>query len=51
MKVIGYDPTITVERAWQLSSEVGQATSIDDLLSRADFISFHVPLIETLRET
>lgn len=49
MRVIGYDPTITVERAWQLSSEVGQATSVDDLLSRADFISFHVPLVETTR--
>ena len=49
MRVIGYDPTITVERAWQLSSEVGQATSLDDLLSRADFISFHVPLIEATR--
>lgn len=46
MKVIGYDPTITVERAWQLSSDVEQATSLDNLLSRSDFISFHVPLIE-----
>lgn len=44
MKVIGYDPGITVQGAWQLSSQVQQALSLDDLLLRADFISFHVPL-------
>ena len=45
MEVYGYDPDITVKRAWQLSSRVEQATSIDDLLSKADFVTFHVPLI------
>ncbi len=49
MNVIGFDPQITVERAWQLSSEVQQATSVDDLLSKADFVSFHVPLIDATR--
>jgi len=49
MKVIGYDPTITVRRAWQLESEVGQAASVDDLVRRADFISFHVPLTDETR--
>jgi D-3-phosphoglycerate dehydrogenase / 2-oxoglutarate reductase len=49
MRVIGYDPTITIQRAWQLSSEVEQATSIDDLLSRVDFVTFHVPLIESTK--
>lgn len=49
MPVIGYDPEITVQRAWQLSSEVQQALSIDDLLTRADFISFHVPLNDATR--
>lgn len=44
MKVIGYDPDITVQRAWQLSAEVQQAHSVDDLLSQVDFVSFHVPL-------
>lgn len=44
MKVIGYDPTITVSRAWELSSSVQQAHSLDSLLMNADFISFHVPL-------
>lgn len=49
MKVIGHDPDITVQRAWQLSSEVQQATSVDDLLSRVDFVTFHVPLIDATR--
>ncbi len=46
MKVVGYDPTITVQRAWQLESGVEQALSVDDLVSRSDFISFHVPLTD-----
>jgi len=49
MNVIGYDPTITVHRAWQLSADVQQALSIDDLLSKADFVTFHVPLTEQTR--
>ena len=36
MKVLGYDPQITVHRAWQLSSSVEQALSLDDLFARAD---------------
>ncbi|MEJ2344419.1 MAG: phosphoglycerate dehydrogenase [Gammaproteobacteria bacterium] len=49
MKVIGYDPDITVQRAWQMSSDVQQAASVDDLLARADFVTFHVPLVESTR--
>lgn len=49
MRVIGYDPTITVKRAWQLESDVASALSIDDLVSRSDFITFHVPLTEQTR--
>ena len=44
MKVIGFDPTITVSRAWELSSEVKQAHNIEDVLKHANFVSFHVPL-------
>jgi D-3-phosphoglycerate dehydrogenase / 2-oxoglutarate reductase len=44
MKVLGYDPQITVQRAWQLSANVEQALSLDDLFARADAISVHVPL-------
>jgi D-3-phosphoglycerate dehydrogenase len=49
MKVLGYDPQITVARAWQLSSSVEQALSLDDLFSRSDIISVHVPLLESTR--
>ena len=49
MKVIGYDPTITIQRAWQLSSDVEQASSIDDLLANVDFVTFHVPLMDATR--
>ena len=44
MKVLGYDPQITVQRAWQLSSSVEQALSLDDLFARSDVITVHVPL-------
>jgi D-3-phosphoglycerate dehydrogenase len=47
MNVIGYDPTITVQSAWKLASEVEQALSVDDLLSKSDFVTFHVPLTDT----
>lgn len=46
MNVIGFDPGITVEGAWQLSSEVEKASSIDEMIGKVDFITFHVPLIE-----
>ncbi|MGH8137326.1 MAG: phosphoglycerate dehydrogenase [Steroidobacteraceae bacterium] len=50
MKVLGYDPQITVRRAWQLSSSVEQALSLDDLFARADAISVHVPLNDQTRK-
>ena len=49
MKVVGYDPTITVQNAWQLSSNVTQADSVTDLFKQSDFITFHVPLIEATK--
>lgn len=49
MNVIGYDPTITIERAWQLDADVEAAPNIDTLLAQADFITFHVPLIDSTR--
>jgi D-3-phosphoglycerate dehydrogenase len=49
MKVLGYDPQITVQRAWQLSSSVEQALSLDDLFARSDFVSVHVPLADGTR--
>ena len=44
MQVVGYDPNVTVRRAWQLSSGVQQANQLDEIFQRADVISPHVPL-------
>ena len=49
MKVLGYDPQITVQRAWQLSSGVEQALSLDDLFTRSDAVTVHVPLNDHTR--
>jgi D-3-phosphoglycerate dehydrogenase len=49
MKVLGCDPQITVQRAWQLSAGVEQALSVDDLFARADLVTLHVPLVEGTR--
>ena len=49
MKVLGYDPQITVQRAWELSSSVQQALSLDDLFARSDVITVHVPLNDATR--
>jgi D-3-phosphoglycerate dehydrogenase len=49
MDVVGYDPTITVERAWELSSEVNASKSVEEVLNQADFVTFHVPLLESTR--
>ena len=49
MHVLGYDPQITVQRAWQLSSGVEQALSLDDLFARSDVVTMHVPLTDTTR--
>lgn len=50
MKVIGFDPKITVERAWQLSAGVQQANSIEEVLRNSDFMTIHVPLTDTTRD-
>jgi D-3-phosphoglycerate dehydrogenase len=49
MKVVGFDPQITVHSAWQMEADVLQATSVDDLLGQVDFVTFHVPLIDATR--
>jgi D-3-phosphoglycerate dehydrogenase len=49
MSVLGYDPQITVQRAWQLSSSVQQAVSLDDLFARCDLVTLHVPLLDQTR--
>lgn len=49
MKVVGFDPSISVQSAWQLSSGVEQAVSVDHLFSQCDAVSVHVPLIDATR--
>ena len=49
MSVIGYDSKITVERAWQLSSGVEQAADLDELCSRANILTSHVPFNDSTR--
>jgi D-3-phosphoglycerate dehydrogenase len=49
MKVIGFDPEITVDAAWRLHSGVRKAESIEELLKHADFVTLHVPLAPTTR--
>ena len=49
MRVLGFDPQITVQRAWQLSSGVEQALSLDDLFARCDMVTVHVPLLDATR--
>jgi len=46
MRVVGFDPTITVKSAWRMSSAVEEMASVDELLKEADFVTFHVPLID-----
>jgi len=49
MRVLGLDPHMTVEGAWQLSAEVMKAGSLNELYAGSDFVSFHVPLVEATR--
>lgn len=49
MKVVGYDPGITVEGAWLLSAQVQRAPSVEAVFAQADFITFHVPLNDHTR--
>ncbi len=49
MKVAGFDPQITVRRAWQLSSGVEQMETLDHLFKKSDAVSIHVPLVNGTR--
>ena len=49
MNGIGVDPDITVKRAWEMSSDVRQAASIEELLANSDYVTFHVPLVDATR--
>ena len=49
MKVIGFDPEITIDAAWRLPSSVRKANGIEELLKQSDFVTLHVPLLAVTR--
>jgi D-3-phosphoglycerate dehydrogenase len=49
MQVLGYDPEITVDAAWNLPSLVKKAHSIEEVLKSSHFVTLHVPLLEVTR--
>ena len=49
MEVMGYDPFISVENAWSLSRAIHRSTSVDEVFANADYITVHVPLMESTR--
>ena len=51
MKVYGYDPYLSVEAAWRLSSDIIQANDLDTIYKNSDFITIHVPYLESTHHT
>ena len=49
MRVVGYDPAISVEAAWRLSSRVEKMPNLDALLKESDYITLHVPAIDATK--
>lgn len=49
MNVVGFDPALSVEAAWRLPSQVEKMENLQALLSRADYISFHVPALDATK--
>ena len=49
MKVVGFDPALSIDAAWRLSSEVTRMENLQSLLVRADYISLHVPAMDATR--
>jgi len=49
MRVIGFDPLISIDKAWELDANVEKASNINELLQEADFITFHVPLVDATK--
>ncbi|SDW98455.1 D-3-phosphoglycerate dehydrogenase [Lachnospiraceae bacterium KHCPX20] len=50
MEVYGYDPYISVNAAWNLSRSVKHVTNVDDIYRECDFITVHVPLLDSTKE-
>lgn len=51
MEVLGYDPYISVNAAWNLSTNVKHIQSIDDIFTQCDYITIHVPLLDSTKYT
>ena len=49
MNVVGFDPGITIEGAWQLSASVRKAATVEELLREVDYVTFHVPLVDATK--
>lgn len=49
MKVVGFDPALSIDAAWRLSSEVGRMENLASLLARSDYVSLHVPAMDATR--
>ena len=49
MKVLGYDPALSVEAAWRLSSSVHRMENLQSLVSQSDYVTLHIPAIEATR--
>ncbi len=50
MKIIGYDPYISIDAAWRLPKDVEKADSMEYLLNNSDYISIHVPLVDETKD-
>ena len=51
MEVYGYDPYISIEAAWNLSSQVHHCVNLNDMLPLCDYITIHVPYLPTTKDT
>jgi D-3-phosphoglycerate dehydrogenase len=51
MEVLGYDPYLSVDAAWNLSSHIHHASSLDDIFTECDYITVHVPLTDDTKDT
>lgn len=49
MEVYGYDPYISINAAWALSRDVKHITSVDTIYQECDYITVHVPLLDSTR--
>ena len=50
MDVLGYDPFISIEHAWKLSRAVQHSTTLDEVLEKSDYVTVHVPLMDSTRD-